>query len=339
MPLKRKALANHPEGSEAHDGAPQKPPPSFGGALSKFVYSTTTAAAASSGGGSSRTTRSSARILSASASSRAATATPNPANPPKTAAASTSTAAPKPNNKDKAEDAASTKEKNNNNKKKKKRRTPSVYAPPSTYAHLPPIPDALAPNLLVLFIGINPGLTSAATGHAFAAPSNLFYKLLHSSGCTPDRRVAAREDQELPRRYALGHTNLVGRPSRDAGELSRAEMAAGVARLREKVRRWAPEAVCFVGKVVWETVVREGTGRGVGKGWGWGWQEGAAAEGWGAGGRVFVVPSTSGLVAGYSWEFKRELWTVLGDWVQERRRARGEEEGAALKPEEGEEEE
>ncbi|KAH0613568.1 uncharacterized protein H6S33_005454 [Morchella sextelata] len=320
MPPKRKTLTESLEQSEAHEDAPQKPPPSFGGALSKFVFSTTTTAGGD--GGSGRTTRSSTRTVS---TARVVAARPKPAAKPAKPAAATATAAEKPKDEDTA--AGST-------KKKKKRRAPSVYAPPSTYAHLSPIPDALAPNLIVLFIGINPGLTSAATGHAFAAPTNLFYRLLHASGCTPDRRVAACEDQGLPGRYGLGHTNLVGRASRDAGELSRAEMVAGVAELREKVRRWGPEAVCFVGKVVWETVVREGTGRGVGKMWEWGWQEGAAAEGWRVGCRVFVVPSTSGLVAGYSWEFKRELWTVLGDWVQERRRVRGK--VVALKTEEEE---
>lgn len=329
MPPKQKTLTESLEEIEAHD-APQKPPPSFGGALSKFIFSTTGGSGGDSGGG--RITRSSTRILAAT-SSRVVAARPKPATKPaKTGAAATAaTAVAKPKDEDEDDDTAAAAGPKTP-KKKKKRRAPSMYAPPSTYAHLSPIPDALAPNLIVLFIGINPGLTSAATGHAFAAPSNLFYRLLHSSGCTPDRRVAPCEDQELPARYGLGHTNLVGRPSRDAGELSRAEMVSGVAGLREKVGRWGPEAVCFVGKVVWEMVVRERTGRGVGKGWEWGWQRGEAVEGWGC--RVFVVPSTSGLVAGYSWEFKRELWTVLGDWVQERRRGRGEE--VALKTEEEE---
>ncbi|KAH8151948.1 uncharacterized protein LAJ45_03941 [Morchella importuna] len=318
MPPKRRMLTESLEQSEAHD-APQKPPPSFGGALSKFVFSTTGGSGGDSGSG--RITRSSMRTVSTARV--VATKLTKPAKTGVAATVAAAVAEPKDEDEDTTADIKTP-------KKKKKRRAPSVYAPPSTYAHLSPIPDALAPNLIVIFIGINPGLTSATTGHAFAAPSNLFYRLLHSSGCTPDRRVAPCEDQELPARYGLGHTNLVGRPSRDAGELSRAEMVASVAGLREKVGRWGPEAVCFVGKVVWETVVKEKTGRGVGKGWEWGWQEGEAVEGWGC--RVFVVPSTSGLVAGYSWEFKRELWTVLGDWVQERRRVRGEE--VALKTEE-----
>jgi TDG/mug DNA glycosylase family protein len=41
------------------------------------------------------------------------------------------------------------------------------------------VPDVLAPNLRVLFYGINPGLWSAAVGHHFARPGNRFWKALH----------------------------------------------------------------------------------------------------------------------------------------------------------------
>jgi thymine-DNA glycosylase len=59
---------------------------------------------------------------------------------------------------------------------KKRSRTSNGYAPPSTYAHLPELPDVVAPNLLILFVGLNPGLQTARTGHAYAHPSNLFWK-------------------------------------------------------------------------------------------------------------------------------------------------------------------
>jgi double-stranded uracil-DNA glycosylase len=36
----------------------------------------------------------------------------------------------------------------------------------------PGLPDILAPNLRVVFCGINPGLTSAVLGHHFAKRSN-----------------------------------------------------------------------------------------------------------------------------------------------------------------------
>ncbi|KAI5781838.1 G/U mismatch-specific uracil DNA glycosylase [Geopyxis carbonaria] len=215
--------------------------------------------------------------------------------------------------------------------KKKKKKKHTGFAPPSTYAHLAPgIPDALGPNLLCLFVGTNPGLATVRSGHAYSAPSNGFWKLLHAGGLTPDRRVPPEQDLELPERYALGNTNIVARPTRDQAELSKAEMRAGVAPLEAKVRRWRPEAVCVVGKGIWESIYREKTGVALGAkrsgGFEFGWQHGwrlGEVEGVWEGARVFVSVSTSGLVAGYSPARKEEIFRELGVWVNGRRRERG----------------
>src|SRR5687767_4196179 len=45
--------------------------------------------------------------------------------------------------------------------------------------------DVIAPDLKVLFCGINPGLYSAATGFHFARPGNRFWPALHAAGFTP----------------------------------------------------------------------------------------------------------------------------------------------------------
>ncbi|KAG9243296.1 uracil-DNA glycosylase-like protein, partial [Calycina marina] len=148
---------------------------------------------------------------------------------------------------------------------RKKANFPSSYAPPSTYAHLPELRDILAPNLLCVFIGLNPGVTTATTGHAYAHPSNLFWKLLHSSHLTP-RRCHPSEDGCLPRLFGLGNTNIVARPTRNGSELSKAEMDASVQTLEGKIRLWRPEAVCVVGKSVWESIWRVRHGRAIGKG-------------------------------------------------------------------------
>jgi TDG/mug DNA glycosylase family protein len=103
--------------------------------------------------------------------------------------------------------------------KPKRARQSASYAPPSTYAHLGGIPDAIAPNLLILFIGLNPGIQTARSGHAYAHPTNLFWRLLCSSGVTP-RLVAPSEDRSMPAQYSLGLTNIVARPSRNGAELS-----------------------------------------------------------------------------------------------------------------------
>ncbi|KAH6853565.1 uracil-DNA glycosylase-like protein [Chaetomium sp. MPI-CAGE-AT-0009] len=222
----------------------------------------------------------------------------------------------------------------------KRARQSSSYAPPSTYAHLPLLPDAIAPNLLVLFIGLNPGIETARTGHAYAHPSNHFWRLLHSSGVTP-RRCAPAEDRRMPALYSLGLTNIVARPSRNGAELSRAEMDAGVATLEAKVRRWRPEAVCVVGKSIWESLWRVRHGRAIKPAeFRYGWQD--AAENMGVlgegaaqaeeeieegvvyspdwkGARLFVASSTSGLAATLKPKEKEEIWKQLGDWVVERR--------------------
>ncbi|MCJ1378899.1 hypothetical protein MMC17_001998 [Xylographa soralifera] len=216
---------------------------------------------------------------------------------------------------------------------KKTKRASSTYAPPSTYAHLPNLlTDSLAPSLLVLFIGVNPGLRTASSGHAYAHPSNLFWKLLHSSGCTP-RRCLPSEDHDLPHLYSLGHTNIVTRATKDAGQLSKAEMDEGVAVLEEKVRKWKPEAVCLVGKGIWESVWRVWKGRGIKKEeFRWGWQDErfAAEEGW-SGARIFVATSTSGLAASMRPAEKEAVWRGLGEWVVARRAEREKEAKAETK--------
>lgn len=228
---------------------------------------------------------------------------------------------------------------------KKPRRVPSTYAPPSRYAHLDPLQDILTPGLLVLFIGLNPGVQTARAGHAYAHPSNLFWKLLYSSGVTP---VPCRpeEDRTLPARFGLGNTNIVARPSRNGAELSKAEMDEGVAVLEAKIRRWRPEVACIVGKSIWESVWRVRKGRPLRKDdFHYGWQDeaenmgvvppgapgaGDGDEGQGpagpfGGARVFVATSTSGLAATMRPAEKERIWKELGDWCVQRRNERGEE--------------
>lgn len=105
--------------------------------------------------------------------------------------------------------------------------------------------DIIAPNLRVLFCGINPGLYSGATGHHFARPGNRFWPTLHQAGFTP-RRLAPSEEQEL---LSLGYgiTNLVRRATATADELSPDELMAGQQRLKSKVRRYRPQIVAMLG--------------------------------------------------------------------------------------------
>lgn len=78
----------------------------------------------------------------------------------------------------------------------------------------------------------------------------------------------------MPRLYNLGLTNIVTRPTRDAAELSKAEMDEGVAELERKIALYKPESVALVGKSIWESVWRVRHGRGIKKGeFRYGWQE------------------------------------------------------------------
>ncbi|RJE23508.1 UreE_C, partial [Aspergillus sclerotialis] len=124
--------------------------------------------------------------------------------------------------------------------------------------------DSIAPNLVVLLVGVNPGIMTGETGFAYAHPSNLFWKLLHSSGITSIRHPPS-DTYRLPELYSVGNTNIVERPTRDASMLSKAEMNAGVPVLEAKVAKQRPEAVCLVGKSIWEAVWRVRRGRAIKK--------------------------------------------------------------------------
>jgi mismatch-specific thymine-DNA glycosylase len=218
-----------------------------------------------------------------------------------------------------------------------KKRKPSKYADPSKYAHLSPLVDILEPNLVCVFVGTNPGVLTATAGHAYAHPSNHFWKLLHASGLT-DRRLKPEEDRSLPALYCMGNTNIVERPSKDAAELSKEEMAKGTASLDAKFHKYKPEAVCIVGKGIWEAIWRYRYGKNPSKAeFSYGWQderhnmgqsktgeESRDANGqiW-KGSRVFVTTSTSGLAASLKPAEKEAIWKPFGEWVQKRRTERG----------------
>ena len=103
----------------------------------------------------------------------------------------------------------------------------------------------IAPHLRVLFVGINPGLYSAATGHHFARPGNRFWPALHAAGFTL-RLLRPSEQRELLK-DGYGITNLVNRATATADELEAAEFVAGRRRLAAKARRYRPRLVAFLG--------------------------------------------------------------------------------------------
>lgn len=107
------------------------------------------------------------------------------------------------------------------------------------------VPDVLAPDLQVLFCGINPGLYSAWARHHFARPGNRFWPALFASGFT-DRLLRPEEEGELLR-YGYGITNLVSRATIGSDELSREELVAGGRTFERKAKKYRPWTVAILG--------------------------------------------------------------------------------------------
>ena len=147
------------------------------------------------------------------------------------------------------------------------------------------IPDVIAPGLDVIFVGINPGRYSGATGFHFAGPGNRFWPALHASGFT-DRRLLPSEVGLLPH-FGCGITNLVARTTARADELTTDELLAGRRRLERKVRRYRPQWIAFVGLGAYRVAFAKPTAT-VGP------QPDMIA-----GARVWVLPNTSGLNANH----------------------------------------
>lgn len=113
------------------------------------------------------------------------------------------------------------------------------------------VPDLVGPGVRLLFVGINPGLWTAATATHFAHPSNRFYPALFRAGLIerevdPASGLSDADRDHLVRR-GIGITNLVARATARASELGAGELRAGRARLPGVVRRARPAVVAVAG--------------------------------------------------------------------------------------------
>ncbi|HEY0099067.1 MAG TPA: G/U mismatch-specific DNA glycosylase, partial [Pyrinomonadaceae bacterium] len=113
------------------------------------------------------------------------------------------------------------------------------------------MPDVIAPDLRVLFCGINPGLYTAATGYHFARPGNRFWPALYTSGFTRRLLSPAEEHELLTDGYGI--TNVVARATATAAELSAEEYVEGGRRLKAKVRRYRPKFIAVLGVGAYRT--------------------------------------------------------------------------------------
>jgi TDG/mug DNA glycosylase family protein len=159
------------------------------------------------------------------------------------------------------------------------------------------VPDLIARDLAILFVGINPSLYSAAVGHHFARPGNRFWPALHAGGFT--ERILHPSEGRLLLAQGYGITNVVDRATASADELSEEELIAGACSLERKVRRYRPATVAFLGVTAYRTAfdrTRAVLGR----------QEERLA-----GSTIWVLPNPSGLNAHYRLAGLGELFAEL----------------------------
>jgi len=158
-------------------------------------------------------------------------------------------------------------------------------------------PDLIAPDLKVLFCGINPGLYSAATGHNFARPGNRFWKVLHRAGFTPRRFHPAEECELLDLGYGI--TNFSRRTTATAAELSGEELIAGGKLLVERVGKYRPQYLAVLGISAYRAAFKKPKAR-------LGLQEEKINDT-----RIWILPSPSGLNAHYQLPDLIELFSEL----------------------------
>lgn len=127
--------------------------------------------------------------------------------------------------------------------------------------HGAPVDDLLGRRVRLLFVGINPGLWTAAVNAHFARRGNRFWPALHAAGITPYRVDASDgmrpEDAAMLTGLGVGITNIVPTASARADALTPSELRAGATALEEKVRRLRPRVVAVLGL----TAYRQAFGR------------------------------------------------------------------------------
>jgi len=135
---------------------------------------------------------------------------------------------------------------------------PSIYKPTKAEvnaAYNQTLPDIIAPNLKILFSGINPSLYSAAVGHHFARPGNRFWQSIYLAGFT-DRLLSPFEDQTLLDRE-FGLTNLAARATARADELTAEDLLIGHQSLAAKIEQYRPKYLAMLGISAYRTAFNQ----------------------------------------------------------------------------------
>uniref|UniRef100_A0A0L0NTT6 Uracil-DNA glycosylase-like domain-containing protein n=1 Tax=Candidozyma auris TaxID=498019 RepID=A0A0L0NTT6_CANAR len=205
------------------------------------------------------------------------------------------------------------------------------------------LPPSIKSGLTVVFVGFNPGIESSKQQHHYAHFTNLFWKLFNESDLL--RKVLARRDLNVADHklllllyenehskctataandndlldFGIGFTDLVLRCTKTAQELSTAEKLSNVPRLMREFQESEAPFIVFIGKGIWEIVVRSlKPGHKLTKtNFQWGKQDPSSplikafhimcqySP------SVYVFPNTSGLVALMKYPEKLSLWLSL----------------------------
>ena len=170
----------------------------------------------------------------------------------------------------------------------------------------PPLPDHLRPELSIVFVGINPGLRSAALGHHYAGPSNRFWKLIYDANLVPEP-LSYRDDGRLPE-WGLGLTNLVSRSTASMESLTPQDYTAGRLVLMRKLLRYRPRVVALLGMTLYPILFPlepKQTGRKPGL------QPATLYDS-----NIVLLPNPSGRNASYPYHSMLEAYRTLTPWAK-----------------------
>jgi TDG/mug DNA glycosylase family protein len=151
------------------------------------------------------------------------------------------------------------------------------------------VDDLVGPGMKLLFVGINPGLWTAAVNAHFARPGNRFWPALQLAGITPHRIDASRglrpEDVRQLLDAGIGITNLVPYATARADELTPEQLRSASGPLIAIVERYRPKVVAVLGVSAFRLAFAARTAK-------QGRQEATLA-----GAELWVLPNPSGLNA------------------------------------------
>jgi len=170
---------------------------------------------------------------------------------------------------------------------------------PAAKRHI--LPDRLAPELPLWFVGTAAGPRSAAEGAYYAHPGNRFWRALHEAAITP--RLFTPHEYPALLDLGVGLTDICKISWGVDAAIAREHF--DVEGFAAKVRRLRPQALAFTSKTAASLYLKRPTaslapGR-------------QTASGDASGPTVFVLPSPSGLAISY---WSAAPWREAGDFLR-----------------------